>query len=233
VTTIITVGTTRHKAPKIIAGMADASPELAALLTAPVAAGDEYETTEIEVGGHMVDVQRGQGMLEICIAVGGSMEIKASFEECEDEADLTLSYVGKDGAMVDRMAEFEDRTLAECIEISDVLKPFGDCTLRHFDQSYDRSDRTYEVDLSIYTAEEVEAEVLQFPAAAPCLGAAGVNVSISSADGFRVVHSEDGKTLVHIPADQLVLGDWDLFWSGIEAVKAAAAARAPRAAAAG
>lgn len=53
----------------------------------------------------------------------------------------------------------------------------------------------------------------------PRLGAASVTISISDADGFRVVHGTDGTTLRHIPAEHLAPGDWDLLWAGITAVE--------------
>jgi hypothetical protein len=56
------------------------------------------------------------------------------------------------------------------------------------------------------------------------LGAASVTVSISDADGFRVVHA-DGSILKHIPAENLHPSDWERFWSGINAVENAAAWR--------
>jgi hypothetical protein len=59
---------------------------------------------------------------------------------------------------------------------------------------------------------------------APRLGAASVTVSISDADGFRVVHG-DGTVLRHVPPEQLLPGDWDAFWNGIHAVEARAAMR--------
>lgn len=49
-------------------------------------------------------------------------------------------------------------------------------------------------------------------------GCASVTVSISDDDGFQVVHN-DGTVLVDIPTEQLRHGDWEAFWSGIEAVQ--------------
>ena len=62
---------------------------------------------------------------------------------------------------------------------------------------------------------------------APRLGAAAVDVSISDTDGFRVLH-KDGSVLMEIPADQLQPGDWQLFWSGIDAVQTKVAMRSHR-----
>ena len=58
----------------------------------------------------------------------------------------------------------------------------------------------------------------------PRLGAASVTVSISDADGFRVVHA-NGTVLHHVPAENLHPSDWGRFWSGINAVENAAAWR--------
>lgn len=63
----------------------------------------------------------------------------------------------------------------------------------------------------------------------PRLGAASVTVSMSDADGFKVVHA-DGTVLRHVPAEQLLPSDWNAFWRGIDSVEHNAAKRLAEAA---
>lgn len=50
------------------------------------------------------------------------------------------------------------------------------------------------------------------------LGAASVMISISDADGFRVVHGTDKVTLRHVPADDVPDGTWDRLWEVIDQI---------------
>lgn len=49
-------------------------------------------------------------------------------------------------------------------------------------------------------------------------GAAKIVVSISDADGFRVVHGTDKVTLKHKPADKLDAHAWERLWRTIEEI---------------
>lgn len=50
-------------------------------------------------------------------------------------------------------------------------------------------------------------------------GEAKIIVSISDADGFRVVHGSDNITLKHVPADKLTDADiWKRLWRVIEEI---------------
>lgn len=49
-------------------------------------------------------------------------------------------------------------------------------------------------------------------------GEAKIIVSISDADGFRVVHGTDNVTLKHVPADRLHRKAWERLWETIEEI---------------
>lgn len=47
-------------------------------------------------------------------------------------------------------------------------------------------------------------------------GNAKIIVSLSDADGLRVVHATDKVTLKHVPADKLDANAWNRLWQTIE-----------------
>lgn len=49
-------------------------------------------------------------------------------------------------------------------------------------------------------------------------GSAKILVSVSDADGFRVVHGTDKVTLKHVPADKLDADAWERLWQTIEEI---------------
>lgn len=64
---------------------------------------------------------------------------------------------------------------------------------------------------------------------APRLGAASLQISISDAEGLKVLNRDGSSTLVEIPADKLERDDWlKYIWSGIENLQMVAATRSPQ-----
>jgi hypothetical protein len=57
--------------------------------------------------------------------------------------------------------------------------------------------------------EQAAGDVPMNPVGAPRLGAASLNISISDADGFRVVAGGTGDTIIHLDPLLLQPGDWD------------------------
>lgn len=58
----------------------------------------------------------------------------------------------------------------------------------------------------------------------PRLGAAGVRISVSDKEGFKVVH-DDGTILRHVAPEHLEAGDWDILWRAINEIESKAAMR--------